>query len=413
MATESLILVESNTTGSGRLFCAAARRMGLRPVLLSRAPGRYPYVEWDAVDHVVVDTGDFDAVRTACVRVGDVVGVTSSSEYFIARAAAVARSLGLPHPVPEAVATAQNKNALRTWLREAGLPVPDFGTAQTANAAVEISERIGFPVVVKPVVGSGSVGVRLCVNGVDVKTAVAVVLDAELAAPNAPRPTTVLVEGYLDGPEFSVETFDDRVVGVTAKHLGPAPYFVETGHDFPASLTASDEAAIGDVAVHALRVLGLGWGAAHTEVRLTSAGPRIVEINPRLAGGMIPQVVAEATGVDLIFCVVARAAQRAMAPQATRHRAASIRFVLADRSGMLTAIHGVEQAQRCPGVVGVGVVGAVGEHLEIRRSFRDRIAYVITVADDGESAATAADAGARMIAAEIVPDPADPGAVRR
>ncbi|MGH3854271.1 MAG: ATP-grasp domain-containing protein [Pseudonocardiaceae bacterium] len=268
-------------------------------------------------------------------------------------------------------------------------------------------------VVVKPVVGSGSVGVRLCVDGVDVKTAVAAVLDVELAVPNAPRPTTALVEGYLDGPEFSVETFDDRVVGVTAKHLGPAPYFVETGHDFPAPLTPGDEAAIGDVAVYALRALGLGWGAAHTEVRLTSSGPRIVEINPRLAGGMIPQMVAEATGVDLIACVVARAARRAVSPQATRHRAASIRFVMADRSGVLTAIHGVARAERCPGVVGVGVVGVVGEHLEIRRSFRDRIAYVITVADDGESAATAADVGARMIAVEIVPNPADLGAVRR
>ena len=42
-----LALVESNTTGSGRLFCSCARRLGLRPVLIARDPDRYPYVRAD------------------------------------------------------------------------------------------------------------------------------------------------------------------------------------------------------------------------------------------------------------------------------------------------------------------------------------------------------------------------------
>ena len=50
MADEWLVLLESNTTGSGRLFCSAARELGLRPVVLSRDPGRYPYVESDGID---------------------------------------------------------------------------------------------------------------------------------------------------------------------------------------------------------------------------------------------------------------------------------------------------------------------------------------------------------------------------
>lgn len=201
MADEWLALVESNTTGTGRLFCSSARQMGLRPVLMSRDPGRYPYVESDAVESVLVDTCDIDAVRTACAGLGGrIAGVTSSSEYFVAKAAAVARSLGLPHPVPEAIATAQNKNALRMRLRDAGLPVPDFGTATTPDAAVDISKRIGFPVVVKPVVGSGSIGVRLCSDAIEVKTASTDVLDAEPPPPNSPSPPAVLVEDTSTAP---------------------------------------------------------------------------------------------------------------------------------------------------------------------------------------------------------------------
>ena len=47
----------------------------------------------------------------------------------------------------------------------------------------------------------------------------------------------VLVEEYVEGPEFSVEVFLDdgipRYASVTEKHKGPLPYFVELGHVVP------------------------------------------------------------------------------------------------------------------------------------------------------------------------------------
>jgi biotin carboxylase len=402
MADEWLVLLESNTTGSGRLFCATARQMGLRPILLSRDPGRYPYVETDRIDNIAVDTGDLDTVGAVCAGLGGrIAGVTSSSEYFIAKAAVLARSAGLPYPVPEAVTAAQDKAVLRSRLRQAGLPSPPSGLAATPDEAVDIARRIGFPVVVKPVVGSGSVGVRRCADAVEVKSATADVLDAVPTAVHVPSSDAVLVEGYLNGPEYSVETFDEQVVGVTAKHLGQEPHFVETGHDFPAALPDS---AVADAAVAALRAVGLGWGAAHVEVRLTSSGPCVVEINPRLAGGMIPRVVQEATGVDLIACVVAKAVGRKPPLSADRARHAAIRFLLADRSGALLAVQGTQRAAGVPGVVEVGVVRPAGQVITIDHSFRDRLAYVIAVSDD-DCAKAAADAGLRTLTAEISASP--------
>ena len=59
------VLVESNTTGSGRLFCARAREFGLTPVVLARDPQRYPYLATDRIDTRGVDTTDPAAVREA------------------------------------------------------------------------------------------------------------------------------------------------------------------------------------------------------------------------------------------------------------------------------------------------------------------------------------------------------------
>ncbi|MEV6521807.1 ATP-grasp domain-containing protein [Longispora sp. NPDC051575] len=401
--TDWFVLVESNTTGSGRLFARAARELGLRPVLLARDPGRYPYVELDALDFRVVDTADAGAVRAACAGLGGrIAGVTSSSEYFVATAAEVARALGLAHPDPDAVRACRDKPTQRRTLRDHGVPGPLFAEARTPDAAVAAAEPIGYPVVVKPVAGSGSIGVRLCSTPDEVRAAAADVLGA---LPGLPPQEGVLVEEYLDGPEYSVETLDEQVVGVTRKHLGPRPYFVETGHDFPAPVGGPLTTSLGEAALTALRALGLGWGPAHVELRHTRRGPCVVEVNPRLAGGMIPRVVAESCGVDMIAHVVRRAAGVAGELVSGPVRPASIRFLVAPRGGELLGVDGVEAARAVPGVVEVAVLREPGE-LVLRNSFQDRLGYVIATGEVGGSAARAAEAGLRELGAWITAAPA-------
>lgn len=398
------VLVESNTTGSGRLFCAGARRLGLRPVVLARDPARYPYLDADGIDTRQVDTADLEALLSACARLGgEVAGVTSSSEYFIATASELARRLGRPHADPAAVRACRDKAAQRARLRDAGVPGAAFAAATTPAAAVAAAARIGLPVVVKPVAGSGSVATRRCADPAAVAAAAEVVLGAGAAALGLPRQDAVVVEEYLPGLEYSVETFDEQVVGVTRKHLGPEPHFVEVGHDFPAPLGPAARAAIEETAVLALRALGLGWGPAHVELRHTAAGARIIEVNPRLAGGMIPRMVQEATGVDLVQLTVARAAGLAGRPEAGLDRAASIRFLVAERAGRLAGITGLREARGVPGVVEVTLTREPGQDLVLRRSFQDRLGYVIAAAHDSDTAAQAAGAGLSALAAHILP----------
>jgi biotin carboxylase len=393
------VLVESNTTGSGRLFCGNARRMGLRPVLLARDPDRYPYVEADGIESRRLDTTSLAAVREACANLpGVIAGVTSSSEYFIGISSEVARSLGRPHPDPAAIAVCRNKGRQRERLRDRGLPGPRFATAGTADEAVAAAAAMALPVVVKPVAGSGSVGVRRCADLDEVSAAAAMALAGELALASPPA---VLIEEYLDGVEYSVETFDRTVIGITRKHLGPEPYFVEIGHDFPAVLEPGAAAAIGQAAVSALLALGLGWGGAHVELRTTAAGPRIVEVNPRLAGGMIPRMVQESTGIDMISCHVAKAAGLAELPRATRALAASIRFLVAPVAGRLAEVRGVPAAQQVPGVVEVGLTRAAGHDIVLQHSFQDRLGYVIASGADVAIAARAAEEGLRALQPRI------------
>ena len=405
MTDEWLVLVESNTTGSGRLFAASARRLGLRPVLLSRDPARYLYVAADGVDARTVDTTSTDALLAACAALGGrIAGVTSSSEYSIGVASEVARALGRPHPDPDAIRACRHKHTQRLRLRSAGVPGPAFAAAVDPAAAVSAAERIGYPVVVKPVAGSGSIGTRSCASPAEVRATAAAVLDADPAALALPPQDAVMVEEQLDGAEYSVETLDDQIVGVIRKRLGPEPYFLEIGHDFPAPLRPAVRAAIEATALAALRSLGLAWGAAHVELRYSeAAGPRLVEVNPRLAGGMIPRMIQEARGIDMIHQMVAKAAGRAEALRPTRALAAAIRFLVAPESGRLLEVAGVPAARRVPGVVEVGMTCRPGQDVRIRHSFQDRLGYVIATAETGNVAAQAADDGVRALEARIAP----------
>ncbi len=160
-----LAMVESNTTGTGRTFAVAARARGLRPVLLSSRPERYPWAAEDDVDVARADTTDpacvADVARTNAVG-AHLVGIVTSSEYFVAVTARAAIRLGLPGADPGAVERCRDKRRQRAALAGCRIAVPAHVPASTPEAAVTAASEIGFPVVVKPADGTGSGGVRLC-----------------------------------------------------------------------------------------------------------------------------------------------------------------------------------------------------------------------------------------------------------
>ncbi|GGS40511.1 ATP-grasp domain-containing protein [Streptomyces badius] len=401
------VCVESNTTGTGRLFCAAARAQGMRPVVLAKDPGRYPYLAEDGVDARVVDTSDEARVREVCRELavsGGVAGVTSSSEYFVATAAAAAVALGRPAPDPAAITRCRDKARQRAVLAAAGVPVPAFRTVTDPAAAVAAAEEIGLPVVLKPTRGSGSVGVRLCHDRREVADWAAGLFGAANER-GLPGGDEILVEEYVSGPEFSVETFDDELVGVVGKLLGEKPYFVEIGHDFPARVPAAERDALAACARAALGALGLGWGAAHTELRQGAHGPVVIEVNPRLAGGLIPELARVALDFDLVHALVARVAgtrrglpgRGAGGAEEAGARHAAIRFVLTPGAGVVTSVEGLAEAAAAPGVTSVTVAAEPGDTLRRRHSFQDRLGHVLARGADGAEAAARAESAAGLI----------------
>jgi len=408
-----LVMVESNTTGTGRAFALAARARGLRPVLLSLRPERYPWVAEEAVDVAGTDTTDAASVAEVARAAADgapLAGFVTSSEYFVAVTARAAARLDLPGPDPGAVERCRDKRRQRVALRAAGVPVPAFAAADSALEAADAARAIGFPVVVKPADGTGSRGVRLCLDPAEVHAHAAALLEAGGDERGQPTLAAVLVEEHVSGPEVSVETFGWAVVGITAKHLGRLPSFVECGHDFPADPVIAapwgppDPAdPLEETALAALAALGLGFGAAHTEIRLGRRGPVVIEVNPRLAGGRIPTLVRLATGIDLVGAAVDAAVGDTRPLPEPEPGHASIRFLVPPRAGRVRRTGGVAAAAAVRGVVDVAITARAGQRVGGTGSFLDRVGHVITAAPTALPARCAAETALALLELDVDP----------
>jgi cysteine synthase A len=243
----------------------------------------------------------------------------------------------------------------------------------------------GLPCVVKPVADSASTGVLLCASVEQAQEHAAKLLAITHNVRGQAVGRQVLIEEFVDGPEFSVETiFVDgglHVVGITRKSLSPPPSFVELRHAFPAPLDESTSGEMERVVRTAIEVVGLRHGACHTELRLTVAGPTIIEINARLAGGMIPELIRLAGGPDLLTQQLRTAAGQTVELPRGPLRPTGIAFVTSAEDGQLVSVDGVEDARRLAEIAEVHVSHRPGDPVRPATDAYARIGYAIGSAD--------------------------------
>ncbi|MEV7673180.1 pyridoxal-phosphate dependent enzyme [Streptomyces sp. NPDC088752] len=400
-----LVFVESNTTGTGMLALGLARdRLGTAPVLLTGDPDRYRGLDATGAEVIRCDTHSDAALRAVLqerFRREEIAGVTTTSDFYVPAAARLARWLGLPGNPPEAVTACRDKSALRALLDRAGVRQPRYAVVREPGEVAEAVARTGLPCVVKPADDSGSVNVLLCTDEAQALAHARRVLAVTTNARGMPTARTVLVEEYLDGPEYSVEMFGGdggtECVGITAKSVTGSPHFVEHRHLFPAPLPAGTAQRITETVAAALDAAGIRLGATHTEVKLTGDGPAVIEINPRPAGGMIPELVRLASGVDLLEQQLRAAIGLAPDLKPVHAAHAGIQFLLADADGVLDAVDGVARARAVDGVEAVTVTAAPGAGVHRARSAGDRLGHVIACRPDPERVTAALDEARDLI----------------
>ena len=350
----------------------------------------------------LLDVDQLVAEATAVTERGKVSGVIGWDEPRMVPTTELAHAISVPATSPESVRRCRDKHQTRVALQAAGVGQPRSAVVETLGEASSRAEEFGYPVVIKPRCFGSSIGVSTVHSPASLRPA----FDGARHAVGEGVPDRgrgVLIEQCVIGEEISVDCalVDGRLwpLFVARKMLGFDPYCEEVGH----SVDAQDPLLTDSELVATLRAahdaVGYRHGITHTEVMLTVDGPKIIEINARLGGDLIPLVASIATGLDIGAVMTSVAIGEE--PELPRYPVgmARVDFVYPDFD-MRVAEVTISGADLPPGVERVAALAVSGQVLELppRGHVVSRYGYVISKGRTEADCQRAAAAGRKLLA---------------
>jgi D-ala D-ala ligase C-terminus len=248
--------------------------------------------------HLVTDFNDVDDVLRlvdAVVRdEGPFDHVIGFSEMLLDLAATLRERYGVEGSSREETSRFRDKTVMKAMVSRAGLRVPRWASCSTEEQALADAEEFGYPVIVKPVRGASSQGVREVASAEELRALCAERSLHDLEIEEFIRGEILHVDGVLDAggkPLFLC----------TSRYISTCLDFEVLGEPL-GSVFQTDPAVRGrceDFAVRCLTALGLRSSAFHLELFDTGDELVFLEVGARVPGAEVPYVINDVHGVNL------------------------------------------------------------------------------------------------------------------
>lgn len=228
------------------------------------------------------------------------------SEVSMAVMGRINDELGLSGISREQAICATNKHLMRKAFEKGNAPSPKSILAQDAEDAwSRLQNEFDTDAILKPSRNSGSRGIAKVSRHMDKGD----FIRAYDEALSQSRDHSVLIEQFIEGPEFSIEMIvwrgDIHVLTVTDKKTTGAPHFVELGHNQPSCFSDAEVETLKAAAVAGVRALGVNNCACHAEAKLMNGKPYLMEVGARLGGDFISTELTHlSTGIDMVAAAI-------------------------------------------------------------------------------------------------------------
>lgn len=248
----------------------------------------------DCVDAFEVVPGqDYEGHCAVVEKYGSDAIVTAATDKPLVMMARIAEKYGFPFYSVETAKWSTDKFKMKERFELGGVPHAQGRLISKAEEA----EGMVFPVIVKPRDNSGSRGVKLCRSKEELETSMNEALEVS-------KLDTVLVEEFIEGPEYSIEGLHhdgkSEVIQFTEKKTTEFPYNVELGHIQPAKISEENQQKIREIVAKIGSALHFENCPSHTELKINERGIFVIETSPRLGGDYITSTLTPlSTGVNL------------------------------------------------------------------------------------------------------------------
>lgn len=262
-------------------------------------------------------------------------------EPFVELAADLREQFGIPGMSLDVATGFRDKELMKQRVEAAGLRVPHHARATSADEVRAHAERIGYPVILKPIAGAGSADTYRCNARAEL----------EAALQKTQHVREMSVEEFVDGEEYTFDTIcvDGRPVFHNVAWYRPRPLIARSNEWVSPQVVVlrnPDQAELRgglELGLGVLRALGMGTGFTHMEWYKKANGEVVFgEIGARSAGGHLVDQMNYANDIDLFREWARAVCWKSFEARVTRKYNVAIVFKRAQGRGRITRIEGLE-----------------------------------------------------------------------
>jgi biotin carboxylase len=401
---EAIIFIGTYKAGSSRDALKAAKALGYYTILIT--PNKRYLVqrkEFTEVDKLIfMEEMSFNSLYKKCKSIQesgvDIKLCISFIDPYVYRAAKLSEALNLSQVSTESLFILEDKTRFREVLK--GHPSNPFFTVYTRGNTIEECYQEchkHFPLMLKPPVSNGSKDVFF----VDSEEEFYIKMRYLLSKYS----TSILIEEFVSGTQYIVEAliFKGKVIiaGIIEQELNKN--FVVTGYSYPAVMDPEAKEKLLDSVNTLINQIELFTGTCHLEMRLSNGEWKLIEVNPRMSGGAMNQIIYEGSGINLAKETIKLYLGEEPKDEFKSNKYVFCQFLTVARKGELLKVTGRNRASKHKGVKKVFVFPRKGAILSPPLSMGNRYAYVIASASKAETAETIAKKASREIKFHLKP----------
>ncbi|WP_193767060.1 ATP-grasp domain-containing protein [Lysinibacillus parviboronicapiens] len=390
---KAIIFIGTNKSGSSREAIRAAEKLGYLTVLFTNNEKQlqqrkaYP----DIHKMIFIDTSDIEEMKDKIYdlsKIGlEIKTIVSFVDPYVHIASILCDEFCDNYTSSEAIEMMEDKEKTRNFLKDQPYS-PEFFLIKPHES---LTKKMLYPLIVKSPKSTGSKDVLLAADESQ--------LDKHLRFLQSKNPgETMMIEEYIEGPQYLVEAFvykrQAHIIGIIEQEITQGKRFIITGYGVLAEVPNDIQTGIEEVLHSIVKAFNIENGTLHLELRLTKNGWKLIEINPRISGGAMNNMLLAAFGFSLVEETLKLFLGEHPNVKPRYKKFIFTKYVIIDSRGILERVIGKTRATNATNVVEVYVKPKKGTILTPPLSMGHRYAYVIaegaTLAEAQNNATTAA-----------------------
>lgn len=297
-------------------------------------------------------------------------GVFTNEDELIELSNSIAKELNLVYSEPEVIRLAMDKYATREILSNNGLSDIKYSKVKNITQLKEAINTLGLPLILKPICSSFSNGVTKIENINQIEYALERASKASIESPfgndefiveeyihDLGRVVTMEV-AIINGVKSPLISTEERQNEFTLEN--GSKHYIYDCVLVPSRISKNEYEEIIHTTNKIIDALGINNGIIHAEYKITRTGIKLIEINPRMIGGFIPEMIKYTSGIDIAKNALNIALNNKVNLEMTKDNYGVLKFISPNKSGVIKSLEGFEEVSKLKGVVKIKKVLDVG-----------------------------------------------------